>query len=271
MCRRCVHGTAAGPSCPVCIRSRPKNTQSHSHAGSPRQEQQKVHPPIVTLLVAATCLAIFGYDWQRLQAFVFGTGPVNINGGIVEQLGELTLYAPIVQAEGEWFRVVTSGFVHFGWTHLAMNMILLVLAGRLIEGRYGALAFSTIYIAGLLGGSLGAVLLDYDSQVGGASGAIFALLGSLAVLQKMAGGQLLRTGIGPLLVVNVALSFLPDVSLGGHLGGLAAGVLAGLVIGSAQRLGPRALTAAPVVVAALGFALFVAVIPAIDWAVTQAS
>jgi len=231
--------------------------------------QRQFYAPIVTLLLIVACCGAFGYDLTHMQQLSFGDGPHVVAGESIDNLGQLTLYAPSLEADGEWYRTATAGLVHFGWTHITMNMILLFLVGRLIEGRYGALPFITLFGAGLLGGSLGAVLLDYKSQVGGASGAVLGLLGALAVLQKMSGRGLVRSGIGPLIVLNIALSLLPNVSLGGHLGGLAAGVVGGLMLGVAERMGPRASSLGPIAICALAFAAFAATIPAARWALEQ--
>lgn len=71
--------------------------------------------------------------------------------------------------QGEWYRLVSCGFVHFGVIHVAFNMLLLYQLGRLIEPVIGSLRFSLLYFAALLGGSLGALLLSPDAATGGAS------------------------------------------------------------------------------------------------------
>lgn len=208
----------------------------------------------------ALCLAVFFYDSSVGGALTIGTGVERVGPSLVDGLGELVLYGPSLEFNGEWYRVFTSGFVHFGIAHVGMNMLVLWQVGRMIEGVFGALTFAVLFVAGVIGGSLGALLLEPDVPVGGASGAVFALLGATAVLQMLAGQNIFRTGLGPLLVINIALSFLPFVSLGGHMGGLAMGVVAGAVIGLARRSGRNALAVAPVLVAALAFAGFVAIV-----------
>lgn len=183
-------------------------------------------------------------------------------GRAVSGVGDLTLFGPTMRYDGEWYRLLSSGFAHFSESHIGFNMLLLWFTGRLIEGNFGALTFLTLYVAGLLGGSLGALLIEPESQAGGASGAVFALLGATAVLQHMAGRKVMTSGVGPLLLMNVALSFLPEVSLGGHLGGLVVGLAGGWLMGTARKRGHDALAVAPVVIAGIGFAAFLASIPA---------
>jgi membrane associated rhomboid family serine protease len=72
--------------------------------------------------------------------------------------------------QGEWYRLISSGFVHFGVMHVGFNMLLLYQLGRLIEPVIGSLRFALLYCAALLGGSLGALLLSPDAATGGASG-----------------------------------------------------------------------------------------------------
>ena len=218
--------------------------------------KERVNLPVITTVIIAVCAAIFFYDNMVVGTWVQGVGVEQVGPQPVRGLGDLTLFADSLKFNNEWYRVLTAGFIHFSIAHLGMNMLLMWQVGRSIEGAFGALTFGTLFVTGVLGGSLGAVLLEPDAQVGGASGAVFALLGATAVLQTMAGHNIFKTGLGPLLVINVALSFLPFVSLGGHMGGLAAGMASGLVIGVARRRGKQALWVAPIGIAALGFLAF---------------
>lgn len=219
-----------------------------------------MHLPLVTGLIVAVCLAIFFYDASIDNRWVLGDGVQQVGPERVDGLGELVLYGPSLEFDGEWYRVLTSGFVHFGIAHVGMNMLVLWQVGRMIEGVFGALTFAVLFVSGVLGGSLGAILLDPDVPVGGASGAVFALLGATAMLQMLAGQNIFKTGLGPLLVINIAISFLPFVSLGGHMGGLVMGIAAGAVVGIARRRGKGALAAAPVMIAAFGLAAFFAIV-----------
>lgn len=236
----------------VAAVSAPSTGDSRTRAGRP---SQRLNLPIVTSLLIAACVIVFFSDTWRSGTLILGD---ETTGG----LGELTLYGPSMWLDDEWYRVLSSGFVHFSESHIGFNMLLLWATGRMIEGNFGALTFGTLFVAGLLGGSLGALLIEPEVQAGGASGAVFALLGATAVLQLMAKRKVMTTGVGPLLVMNVALSFLPDVSLGGHLGGLVVGLVCGWLIGTARKRGHNALATAPVIIASIGFAAFLASIPA---------
>ena len=132
--------------------------------------------------------------------------------------------------QGEYWRLLTSGFLHYGIFHLALNMFMLYLLGSELEPSLGRLRFGIVYFVSLLGGSFGALLLEPNALTAGASGAVFGLMGAAFVLMRNRGINPFETGLGLLLVLNILLSFRPGISLGGHLGGLVAGALAALVI-----------------------------------------
>ena len=117
--------------------------------------------------------------------------------------------------QGEWYRLISCGFVHFGVMHVGFNMLLLYQLGRLIEPVIGSLRFALLYLAALLGGSLGALLLSPDAATGGASGAVFGLMAASVVgvgvprnLFSMVPARrslLFGAGIGMLLVLVLAV------------------------------------------------------------------
>ena len=112
-----------------------------------------------------------------------------------------------------------------------MNMFILWQLGQLIETGLGRTRFAMIYFASLLGGSAGALLLSPNALTGGASGAVFGLMGAAAVILHRRGVNVMRTGIGTTLILNLVITFaLPGVSIGGHLGGVLIGALIGLTI-----------------------------------------
>lgn len=131
---------------------------------------------------------------------------------------------PILVAAGEWWRLVTSGFLHLGLAHLAMNMIALWVIGRDLEQLLGRVRFTAVYLLSLLGGSAAVFLLGEASRpVAGASGAVYGLMGGIAIAALR-----LKVSLQPVLVVialNVAITlFIPGISILGHFGGLLFGV-----------------------------------------------
>ncbi len=178
---------------------------------------------------------------------------------------DLGLNKAILEATGEWYRLVTSGFLHFGIFHLAMNMFLLYQLGQLIEPAIGRVRFALVYAASLLGGSAGVLVLQGDSLGlhGGASGAVFGLMGAAAVGLHRRGVNIFQTGIGLTLLLNLVITFtIPGISIGGHIGGIVAGVLCGIVVLAPgwKRFPLWATYVAPSVVALTAVGLSVAIV-----------
>ncbi len=150
-------------------------------------------------------------------------------------------------AGGEWYRIITGGFLHAGLIHIAFNMVALYFLGRLLEPAIGTLRFSFLYAASLFAGSFGALLLTSPGAVTvGASGAIFGIFGAAFVIARGRGLDSIASTIGVILLLNLAYTFgNSDISLGGHLGGLIGGVVCSLVIVAGERgmLGSRRLPA----------------------------
>jgi membrane associated rhomboid family serine protease len=133
--------------------------------------------------------------------------------------------------EGEWWRLVTSAFLHGSIIHLGFNMLLLYWIGGPIEEAIGRARFLILYLVSGLAGAAGALLLtDANAITVGASGAIFGLLGAALVFERqrtfVLGGSALS-----IIVVNLVLTFaVPNISIGGHIGGLVGGALGGLAL-----------------------------------------
>jgi len=139
-------------------------------------------------------------------------------------------FGPLV-ATGEWWRVVTGAFLHGGLLHIGFNGYLLYQLGRMLEPVLGRARFAAIYFAGLAGGAAGVLLLSWDQPTLGASGAVFGLMGAAMVLLRRRGINPWQTSIGSLVLLNLVLTFvIPRISIGGHVGGLAGGALAALVL-----------------------------------------
>lgn len=173
---------------------------------------------------------------------------------------DLSLSEYSIAIDDEWYRLITSGFLHFGIIHIAFNMLLLFQLGQMLEPILGRVRFALLYFAALLGGSAGVMLLNQNvlEQHGGASGAVFGLLGAAAGLLLQRGVNPLTTGIGTTLMLNLLITFsIPGISIGGHIGGVVAGAAAGwFMLAPKGRGAPQWLTyASPVIVAAISIAV----------------
>jgi membrane associated rhomboid family serine protease len=183
-------------------------------------------------------------------------GPGGINNPGNKFVGEFALNGFFVAEEGEWYRLITGGFLHANFfPHLLFNMVLLFFLGRLLEPALGTLRFVAVYFASLLAGSFGALLLtDPTAFTLGASGAIFGLAGAIFVIARGRGMDAVATEIGFLIVLNLVFTFgAANISVGGHLGGLVGGVLCALAIVAGERgsFGPRRLPAEMLVILAV--------------------
>ena len=142
---------------------------------------------------------------------------------------------------GEWYRLISSGFLHFGFLHVGMNMFLLYQLSRMLEPTLGSVKFALVYFASLLGGAAGALIASPDALTGGASGAVFGMMAAAIVGMRQRGVNPLQTGLGLTFVINIGLTLaIPNISVGGHFGGALAGAACGVfVLAPAQWRLPR--------------------------------
>jgi len=144
---------------------------------------------------------------------------------------------------GEWWRIFTSGFVHFGLLHLGMNMLIIYQISLMLEPALGPVRYTLTYISCLIGGSAGALLLTDNPRAitAGASGVAFGLVGCAVAGMVIRKIPIMRTNLGGLLLINLVITFaIPGISIGGHIGGLVAGFLCGLILMRPHR-GPAPL------------------------------
>ena len=154
-----------------------------------------------------------------------------VNLGLIDQYRTFAGPRSALADDGEWYRLVTSGFVHFGIIHFAFNMLLLFQLGQLLEPAIGRVRFGLLYVAALLCGSAGALLLQPNSLHGGASGAVFGLMGAAFVGMRNRGVNPFSSGLGATLMINLVITFaIPGISIGGHIGGIIGGAIGGYAV-----------------------------------------
>jgi membrane associated rhomboid family serine protease len=192
------------------------------------------HTPIVTYAIIAICVVLFAIDAVLTSGGTLGGG---LFGGGVGPIGEANLINAFAVAEGEWWRIFTSAFIHLGPIHLAFNMIVLWQYGSLVERIYGPIEYAVIYLLCAAGGSVLTILVDPVQSAAGASGAIFGLVGLLFVVSRRHHAVLGRearmmvAGIGGFVVYLLIFTFLvPGISWTGHLGGLFVGAVLGFFL-----------------------------------------
>ena len=215
-CPDCLREAAVGSHCFECLRA------ARPPAAERRQQRRAAASsgPVVTKAIVALNVIVFVLT-------LTGTGG-SLTGGNSELQRKLALYGPAIHQQHELYRLVTGGFIHYGFMHIIFNMVILYRFGELLEPALGQVRFACLYAASLLCGSFGALLLSPHALTGGASGAVFGLIAAAAIGLHQRGVNVWQSGVGGLIVVNLVLTFLiPGISIGGHLGGLAGGFLCG--------------------------------------------
>ena len=226
ICPDCMTPTPVGMRCPECASQRTKVVRGVGEASL------FASAPATLILIALNAAAF-------LAEIVSGSGGLNV--GRSSAAFDFGLYGPFV-AEGEWYRLITGGFLHNDLIHIGFNMFALYFLGRILEPSIGTPRFVAVYVASLFGGALGALLLSPDALTIGASGAVFGIFGATFVIARGRGIDNVAGTIGVILLINLALSFArPNISIGGHLGGLVAGAICAVAIIAGERgmLGQR--------------------------------
>ena len=225
-CADCLVQVAVGSHCLECVRRDRPDARTRARYWNAGQ------PLLATKILIAINVLVFIYT--NTGSSYFDAGGMNKN------LVDLGL-AEIFLANGEWYRLLTCGFIHFGFFHVGMNMFLLYQLGSMMESDMGRTRFTLVYFASLLAGSTGALMVNPDALTGGASGAVFGLMGAAFVGMRLRGINPMQTGLGLTLVLNLVLTVsVSGISIGGHLGGLAGGALCALFLFSpAHRRMPQ--------------------------------
>ncbi|MBM3730898.1 MAG: rhomboid family intramembrane serine protease [Actinobacteria bacterium] len=243
-CADCLVQADVGSKCLDCLRrDRPsvRTRVTYWNAAQP-------------LLVTRALIAI------NVVVFVFtNVGGINLGGGgaLSENTISLGLYKGFLYND-EWYRLVTAGFVHFGLFHIGMNMFLLWQLGSLLEAELGRVPYALAYMASLIAGSTGALVASPWALSGGASGAVFGLMGLAVVGMRQRGINPFQTGLGMTLLINLLITVtIPGISIGGHIGGLVGGAACGAVLvpRHGRGVGPWMKYAAPITIAVVAFAI----------------
>jgi membrane associated rhomboid family serine protease len=220
------------PICTDCVTFAPVGLRCPDHAASanaPKVQRQvqraarrtaRIRPgdAIVTRVLVAINIVVYVITVAQ------GSG-LNDPGGSL--FNKWALFGPLVD-HGDWWRLITSAFLHASLIHIAFNMLALWWLGAPVELLLGRARFVGLYLVSGLAGAAGALVADPNAVTVGASGAIFGLLGAGLILEWQATGSIAGNYL-TLIVINLAISFaVPGISIGGHVGGLIGGTLATL-------------------------------------------
>lgn len=230
-CSDCLVQATVGSHCLECAKAARPDVRDRAKLWNARQ------PTLVAYVLIAINVAVFALTTIADPSTIGFSGDVSklqARLGLSRQIMEHGGFYPpdTIFEPHQWYRLVTSGFLHFGIVHIGFNMILLFQLGQLLEPRLGRTRFALLYFAALLAGSFGELVIGTGSGIaGGASGAVFGLMAAAAIGLHRQGINIFRTGIGTLLILNLLLTFtIPGIAIGGHLGGAVGGALCGLAM-----------------------------------------
>ena len=237
-CPDCLRDASVGMQCVDCVNEGARSVRRpRTLAGA----QVSNGRPIITQVMIA--LNVLAYVVTVVQS---GSPMNNSRAGLFTA----TSMIPELTANGEWWRILTSGFMHFGLIHLALNMAALFVVGPVVEQELGRLRYSVVYLLSLLGGSAAAFYFGtICQQLAGASGAVFGLMGALLIVFKRQ-----KRDISTILVIvgiNLVSNLFTNASLLGHLGGFVIGGLLTLAMVKAPQKNRNAYQVGAVVAAAL--------------------
>jgi membrane associated rhomboid family serine protease len=234
--------TPVGMRCPECARDRTKV----------KTVRRRSSVPVVTRVLVAINVLVFLAETANGAPLGGGGGGWIWNHGV--------LFGPALTGNDiygigthQYWRLLTSGFIHDGILHIAFNMWFLWILGPMLETAVGRVNYIVVYFVSLLAGSFGALLLTPVSPTMGASGALFGVLGALMVVAYYRGISIWQSGLGLTLIINIVFSLtVSDISIGAHLGGFVAGAICGwLIVQLAERRRMQALAIAGCVLVAV--------------------
>ena len=238
ICTDCMHEASVGHQCPECVAEgkRSQRPARTAFGGSRAGQAGYATRTLISINVAV----------MVLSAIVGGARAIGGSGGwfgllgaqtAVTRWGEVLGYAPYTIggevhgiAAGEWWRLFSAMFLHYGVLHLLLNMWVLWQLGRYLEIRLGPLRFIGLYVLAGLGGNVAAYVFTAPNQpAAGASTAVFGLFAAAIIVNRRL--KLDISTLIPLLVVNLLFTFtVPNISVAGHLGGLVAGGIVAVIM-----------------------------------------
>lgn len=247
ICPDCMLPASVGFQCPSCVAAGQASIRRPRRTTAARVTVAKLGP-VTAGLIATNVLAFLA-----TVATAGGQIMANYRSPLFAEFAT----APLLVADGQWWRMLTGAFLHYGLTHLAVNMFSLYILGRDLEQYLGSVRYAAIYFLSAIGGSVAVLFFGVPfGLVAGASGAIFGLLGATAVALYQRKANL--RSLVAILAINVVISFLPGISLAAHAGGFLIGVAAGAIVIYGRRrsqailLGLISLGVALVVVTVVG-------------------
>ena len=261
ICPDCMREAAVGHQCPECV-AEGRRTQRQTRTafgGSTLGRQGYV---TITLIAVNVLMLLLSLASSRnpggavagggLGGLLGGDTPLMDKLAVIGQCGDPRVgpLAPCGVADGEYYRLFTAMFMHYGALHLLMNMYALWILGRSLEAFLGPVRFLALYLVAGIGGNVAAYVFQPGALSAGASTAIFGLFAALFLVLRKLG--LNAAAVLPIIIVNLVFTLtVPGISIAGHLGGFVVGGLIGAGLAYAPKEGRAAVQTATIVIAVL--------------------
>jgi len=221
--------TSVGMRCPECAGERTKVRRMRGSGVSASFARPSVWNDPRTWSVTQTLIVInvIAFLWEVL-------GGTQLTSGYVTGYAYIhgVLFGPLM-SDGyhQYWRLITSAFLHESIFHVGINMLSLWFVGRSLEPAIGKLYFAAIYFTAIFAGSFGALLFEPRVPTLGASGAIFGVFGALIMVARARRIPLWQSGLLPMLLFNFIFTItVPGVAIGGHVGGVLSGFATGWLV-----------------------------------------
>lgn len=213
ICPDCSHDAPVGQKCPECLKTvgAQRIVNARAMNRGPSFQTSPVVFSLIAINVVIFLIGLFNTEVEAELLFNYASHPYFIE-------------------QGEWWRGLTSAFLHAGTMHILFNMYFLYIFGPRLEQQVGSVTFSGLYLASAAGGSLASYLSGPEGWSVGASGALFGLFGAwiyAAYRQRgSAAGSAMFNQLGAILLINMAIPFfIPNIDWRAHLGGLITGAV----------------------------------------------
>jgi membrane associated rhomboid family serine protease len=253
ICPDCMREASVGHQCPECVAEGRRTQRQTRTAFGASYIGQAGYATITLIVLNVIMLIASALSSKSGGSALFGNGVAGLLGGNTPLLSKLAVIgqfvfdngttAPAGVAKGEYYRLFTAMFMHYGVIHLLFNMWALWVLGRTLEAMFGPARFLAIYLVCGLGGDIAAYVFQPQGLTAGASGAIFGLFAVLFVALRRL--RLSTSAVLPVIVINLIFTIsVPGISISGHLGGLVTGALVGAGVAYAPRANRTAIQVA---------------------------
>jgi membrane associated rhomboid family serine protease len=243
ICPDCMREASVGFQCPECV-AEGRRTQRPVRTAFGGSAAGQHGYATVTLIVLNTVMLLISLATAKTAGALAGQGFGGLLGGATPLMDKLAVFGLGTYsrtdttvhgvAAGEYYRLFTAMFMHYGILHLAMNMWALWILGRTMEAALGPLRFLALYLVAGLGGNVAAYVFQPGALSAGASTALFGLFAALFLVLRRLGRD--TSSVIPIIVINLVFTLsVPGISIAGHLGGFVTGAVVGAGLAYAPK------------------------------------